>query len=186
MEDAMLRNRIRNILQDQIARGMGYDDMYGNGGLLLGSGLVPIEGGRRRRSSRQGAFGRKVGAYMRKHGVTLAEAAHALKGSGAGGVMAGRRRRVVRRRRVGRPRGRGVYAAGARKNLPIYYADEADYIADMEANRKEFEDAECAPSRRPYMSAAELKRCINKENSREKAYRKAISSLVGKKNIAEI
>ena len=68
------------------------------------------EGLRKRRRRGPTAFNRKVSAYMRKHGVTLGEADHSLRGSGSGEGYRRKRRRpaTYRRRRYGR--GDGVYA----------------------------------------------------------------------------
>lgn len=113
MDDLLAQQRIYEILNNKIAMGMGYDDDdmgYGSGVLLEGLGSGVSVGGRRRRRAaprrkkRPSAFNRRVAAYMRKYGVTLGEAARALRGSGAGeyegeGYRRKRRRRAPARRR---------------------------------------------------------------------------------------
>jgi len=110
MQNLLVQQRIRDLLEKKASMlgggFMDYADMYGMGDGMYGMG----EGMRKRRRRGPTAFNRKVSAYMRKHGVTLGEAAHALRGSGSGEGYRRKRRRpaTYRRRRYGR--GDGVYA----------------------------------------------------------------------------
>lgn len=118
MEDALIRNRIRDILEQKIAMGMGchgcYDPRYGYGdGVLVG--------GARKKKKRAGAFQKAVGAYMRKHGVSLAEASKAISRSGRYGSKTAKRRtskkrKSTRRKRVS-GRGYGYMGYGGAKTI---------------------------------------------------------------------
>lgn len=94
MEDLLLRNRIYNLLtkKAEILGGgeeMDLLDLLGQGeGVLVG-------GARRKKSDSRAARGRKVAAYMRKHGVTLPVASRAIS------RMSGSKRKTYRRKRGG-------------------------------------------------------------------------------------
>ncbi len=85
-------------------------DMLANKIAMEGGALV---GGKKHRKRHPTAHNRKVAAYMRKHGVTLGQASHALKSRGYDedddddydyDDLFGEERRHRRKRRVGRPR----------------------------------------------------------------------------------
>jgi hypothetical protein len=87
MQDQIIRDRIYEILAHKaMSEGAGY------GGAVVGA--------RRKRPS---SFNMKVKAYMRKHGVSLPEAAHALRGHGEGAGEGGRKRRKRRSVHARRP-----------------------------------------------------------------------------------
>jgi hypothetical protein len=88
------------------------DDESDMAGVLLG-------GYRLRTHRRPSAWNKKVSAYVRRHGGTVAEAAHALRGSGEGSYGGYRRRRrapVRRRRRVAAGDSYGGYR---RRRAPV-------------------------------------------------------------------
>lgn len=124
----MMRNRLRDIIENKIAMG-GEGCDCGYGGVIVG--------GRRRKrrsSSRKGTFGRKVGAYMRRHGVSLAEAAHALRGSGEGSYAG------ARRRRVGRPRKRYGSKSSRRRRGGITAYEKAKKSRQIAKMQRELEE----------------------------------------------
>ena len=95
--DRLLANELAN----KIITGSGYYedediDIFGDG-VLAGEGY-------RRRKKRPSAFNMAVKRYMKQHGVSLAEAAHALRGTHS------KKRR--RRRRGGDGVGIGMYGMG--------------------------------------------------------------------------
>jgi hypothetical protein len=82
---------LMNELGDHIVTGSG-DGGYYRDIDIYGDGVLAGEGYRRKRKRKPSAFNIAVRNYMKQHGVTLAEAAHALAGKS-------RKRKPARRRR---------------------------------------------------------------------------------------
>lgn len=108
--------------------------MYGYGIMddddMMGTGVM-VGGYKRKR--RPSEWSLAVGDYSRKYGVTIPEAAHALKGSGIGGSYGGyrrkRRRAPIRRRRSRRGSGYGgILIGGRREVLEPFYISKAQRL----------------------------------------------------------
>jgi hypothetical protein len=82
LEDIMMENRMRQILESKIMQEGGCqcdcDMPYGNG---VSVGGVLVGGKRRMKKKKPSAFNKKVAAYMRKTGVSLPVAAKRMAGS---------------------------------------------------------------------------------------------------------
>jgi len=160
MNDALISQRIDQILRGKIAMGAGCEDC----------GMEDYIGeGRRhyRRKRAPSAHNRRVAAYIRKHGVTLGEASHALRGSGVSAAGYHRRRAPIRRRRAG-----GVLLGGTD------YESKLDAFEDARADKKLAHQLACAAPPK-HASEAEISRWLrdcnlSKANLRKKAYKQGI------------
>jgi hypothetical protein len=197
MNDALISQRIDQILRGKIAMGAGCEDC----------GMEDYIGeGRRhyRRKRAPSAHNRRVAAYIRKHGVTLGEASHALRGSGVSAAGYHRRRAPIRRRRAGGVllggtdyeskldafedalRGSGVSAAGYHRRRRAGgvllggtdYESKLDAFEDARADKKLAHQLACAAPPK-HASEAEISRWLrdcnlSKANLRKKAYKQGI------------
>jgi hypothetical protein len=150
--DRLLANELAN----KIITGSGYYedediDVFGDGVLA---------GGRRRmRKRRPSAFNMAVKRYMRQHGVSLAEAAHALRGTHS------KKRR--RRRRGGEGVGIGMYGmggmyGGAKKSpYASLVSNSASRLAARKAAEKFAEQYMCSHPPSKKASKRELEQYYN-------------------------
>lgn len=166
--DRLLANQLANKIING-SHGSGYYedvDIYGDG---------VIAGGARRkykRKRRPSKFNIAVRNYMKTHGATLAQAAHAL---GKGGS---KRRKTTRRRRRG---GVGVGVYGGARNIPY----ESSKIGRMERSKAIKALAKQQYCSKPPENASERElidfysKCIpGGPGVRKKAYNKLIEAMV--------
>lgn len=93
LEDIMMANRVKQILENKIRQEGGCSDCNGTcgNGVLVGDGVM-VGGKRKRKPS---AFNKRVAAYMKKTGVSLPVAARRMAGS-----KTSKKKRPAKRRRV--------------------------------------------------------------------------------------